>query len=199
MLERYALENGFRWLGAGFGANPELLRFWLKNGYKPFHVSPHRNKQTGEYTVFVIKPFDPSLERIVDDIARLAKERLAIEMDNFYLHMDPEVAVEIFEASKHPYSLPILELEKRKLQSYMKGKLSYPAVSEVLYKLVTQFFVRGGGEYSLDAKRILVEKVLKKKRWSKAMKDLRMDEKEFFTLMDSTLLDLARRAVEGED
>ncbi len=199
MLERYALENGFSWVGAGFGANPELMRFWLKNGYKPFHVSPHRNKQTGEYTVFVIKPFDPSLERIVDDIARLAKERLAIEMDNFYLHMDPEVAVEIFEASKHTYSLPISELEKRKLQSYMKGKLSYPAVSEVLYKLVTQFFVRGGGEYSLDAKRILVEKVLKKKRWSKAMKDLRMDEKEFFTLMDSTLLDLARRAVEGED
>ena len=38
------------WIGSSFGLTEQLGKFWMKNGYKPMHVSQVRNETTGEHT-----------------------------------------------------------------------------------------------------------------------------------------------------
>ncbi|PSQ20701.1 tRNA(Met) cytidine acetyltransferase [Halobacteriales archaeon QS_9_67_15] len=44
------------WLGAGYGATPELLRFWRANGYSTVHLSTTRNESSGEYSAVMLAP-----------------------------------------------------------------------------------------------------------------------------------------------
>jgi len=43
-LISWAAGNELDWIGSGFGVSPELLRFWLKNGFSPIHMTPQRNE-----------------------------------------------------------------------------------------------------------------------------------------------------------
>jgi tRNA(Met) cytidine acetyltransferase len=44
------------WLGTGYGATPELLRFWRANGYSAVHLSTTRNDASGEYSAVMLAP-----------------------------------------------------------------------------------------------------------------------------------------------
>jgi tRNA(Met) cytidine acetyltransferase len=44
------------WLGVGYGATPELLRFWGQNGYRTVHLSTTRNDNSGEYSAVMLRP-----------------------------------------------------------------------------------------------------------------------------------------------
>jgi tRNA(Met) cytidine acetyltransferase len=44
------------WVGVGYGATPELLRFWGQNGYRTVHLSTTRNDNSGEYSAVMLRP-----------------------------------------------------------------------------------------------------------------------------------------------
>ncbi len=193
-LVNYA-KGKYQWVGAVFGATAKLLRFWVKNGFIPIHISPKRNPESGEYPVMVIKPLDERVEEIARIMNFGMKLRLALELDNYYRHMDPEVALTLFSSGeKRSVPLELTEAEKRKLRGFLEGRLYYDALSEVLYKLVVNYFI-GLQEPELEKKHklFIIEKVLKKKTWRDAAAKFRKDPMKFARRIDRILTKIGRR------
>ncbi len=196
-LQKVAEKEGKSWYGAVFGASPRLLKFWLKNGFVPIHVSPKRNPESGEYSVLVIKPLD----RLTHDIAGVTnfgmRLRLIYELDNFYRHMEPEVALLLLSSGKKrkiPSDLTVPE--RRKLEGFLEGRLFYDALSDVFFRLAVWYFM---GEQKPDLKEEeklwLIEKVLKKRTWKGAAETFGMDPMKFARKVDRVLTKIGREAL----
>lgn len=157
----------YSWVGAVFGATESLLHFWTKNGFLPAHISPKRNSESGEFSTVVILPLHPTIEEIINTTSFGMKLRLAYELDNFYRNMDVGSALFLFESCKQgKTNLSLTEPEIRKLRRLVDGSLQYDAVSEVIYRIVIDYFVSGGGPPLEEKEKIyLIEKVLKKRTW----------------------------------
>ncbi len=192
-----AEKEGKAWYGAVFGASPRLLRFWLKNGFLPVHVSPKRNPESGEYSVLVIRPLD----RLAHDVASVTnfgmKMRLVYELDNFYKYMEPEVALLLLSSGKRrKVPLGLTVPERRKLQGYVEGRLFYDALSDVFFRIAVWYFL-GEQRPEMEEKEKLwiIEKVLKKRTWKGASSTFNMDPMKFARKMDRVLTRLAREVL----
>ncbi|HID08786.1 TPA: tRNA(Met) cytidine acetyltransferase, partial [Candidatus Micrarchaeota archaeon] len=166
-LTEYAVAGEYAWVGAVFGASEALLRFWMKNGFVPTHVSPKRNPESGEYSTAVIHPLRPAIRDIVRTTNFGMKLRLAYELDNFYRNMEPEVALLLFSSGeRRSVPLDLTTPEKRKLWRLVEGGLHYDALSEVIYRITVNYFI-GTMEPPIEDKDklYLIEKVLKKRTW----------------------------------
>uniref|UniRef100_A0A7C3SLM5 tRNA(Met) cytidine acetyltransferase n=1 Tax=Thermofilum pendens TaxID=2269 RepID=A0A7C3SLM5_THEPE len=75
MVEEEARELGLDWVGAGFGVTEELLRFWVRNGFVPVHMSPEKNPVSGEYSVLVVKPLSERAKRFCGAFSPESSER----------------------------------------------------------------------------------------------------------------------------
>lgn len=70
-----AKAKGYDWIGSSFEATDELLRFWIKNGFIPVHLSPTRNPTSREYSAIVIKPLTEKAKSLIELIAEDFKAR----------------------------------------------------------------------------------------------------------------------------
>ena len=79
------------WFGVGYGATPELLRFWRTNGFETVHLSTTRNPRSGEHSAIMLRPSSPAgtalLERHTAWFLRRLPEMLADALQD----VDPDV------------------------------------------------------------------------------------------------------------
>ncbi len=185
-LESEAKKEGMAWTGAGFGASYEVVRFWKKNGYTMVHVSPKRNPASGEYTTIFVKPLKEKIKRYINIANMVARRRLLEEMDNYYSGMEPSVAVELLTSGRKIKMEPdITEAEMVKLRRYIEGYLNYDTVSDIVKRIVTWYFMADGETLPQTDAMFLVEKVLKKKNWTRAAKTFNMEPSKFSKKFDS--------------
>jgi tRNA(Met) cytidine acetyltransferase len=79
------------WLGSGFGATPELVRFWRENGYGAVHLSTTRNDTSGEYSVIVIDPTSDAGRDLAERHAAWFAERIPGVLSDALADADPDV------------------------------------------------------------------------------------------------------------
>lgn len=69
------------WLGVGYGATPELVEFWSRNGFSSVHLSTTRNERSGEHSAIMLSPLSPAgadlLERHTEWLLRRFPSMLA--------------------------------------------------------------------------------------------------------------------------
>jgi len=71
-----ATADGLDWLGVGYGATPELLRFWRRAEYRTVHIATTRNDTSGEYSVLMLLPLSPAGGHLHDRTARRFVRRI---------------------------------------------------------------------------------------------------------------------------
>ncbi len=138
-VEKEAREKGYDWIAAGFGVNPELLRFWIKNGFIPVHISPDRNPVSGEYTLLVIKPISSEAEKMVTMANKEFKLKLLDSLPINYQDMEIEVALQLLSSGepildvipKHIFSPVQLE----RLWVYCMGPMTFEAAADLMNKI----------------------------------------------------------------
>ncbi|HFD79591.1 MAG TPA: tRNA(Met) cytidine acetyltransferase [Gammaproteobacteria bacterium] len=59
-----ARQEGFDYLGSSFGATPELLDFWNRQGWTPVRVSIQRGAASGAHSVVMLEALDGAGERL---------------------------------------------------------------------------------------------------------------------------------------
>ncbi len=175
-LEEEARAKGYDWIGAGFGATEELLRFWVKNGYMPIHLSPEKNPVSGEYTVIVIKPLSERAEKIVSIISREFKEKLLDSLPSPYYDLEPEVALLLLEATpRFQTALNIPLLKKARFLMYAWSDMTIENCMDVMSALAKYYFkAPNPPELSRLQKLCLVTKVLQAKSWHATLEDLKI-------------------------
>ncbi len=178
-----ARERGLDWVGSGFGVNEQLLRFWLKNGFKAVHLSPDRNPVSGEYTTLVIKAVKPEVEELIDIALREFKIKLLNSLYDTYRDLEVEVAQQLLNQGLQGiipgYKPNLTKIQLDRLWTYCYSFMTYEAVNDIVHELARAYWIQGKGErprLSDVEEKLLIAKALQGKSWERL-------EEEFKTSM----------------
>ncbi len=140
-----AISKKLDWIAAGFGVNEQLLKFWLKNGFFPVHISPDRNPVSGEYTLLVIKPLNQSTYKYVVNANKEFKLKLVEALPINYQDMEIGVASLLLS-----YGEPLIsELTKSiftpvqldRLWIYCVGPMTFEAAADLMHILAKLYWL----------------------------------------------------------
>ncbi|MEM4788826.1 MAG: tRNA(Met) cytidine acetyltransferase TmcA, partial [Ignisphaera sp.] len=152
MLVKESIERGYDWIGSGFGATEELLRFWLKNSFIPIHISPDRNPVSAEYTVLVVRPLNNKWKTIVEILYNEFKRKLIESLYDTYRDLEVEVAYLLLNADViigaddkeqiqcFPPEMTPIQLDR--LLSYIEGYMTYESCNDVIVKIVKHYWLQ---------------------------------------------------------
>ncbi len=168
-IVEWAKDRNMDWVGSGFGVSPELLRFWLRNGFIPVHITPQRNEISGEHTVIVLKPLKMHVEEKVDtintDFTRRLIEYLADELKD----LETETAIGLLKSLRRDLEVEMPnfgKVERRRIKKYFQGQSLYEYVSDLIRPLVRYYYSkRDRVDLDEEEERILVAKCLQLKAW----------------------------------
>jgi len=197
-VEEEAVERGYDWVGAGFGVNRELLRFWLKNGYMPIHISPDRNPVSGEYTVIVVKPLN---ERIREYVVRANREfriKLVNSLHEPYHDLDIHVARMLLtcvpDAVIDGYKPNLTDIQVGRVLSYAWGQMTVENCMDAVTELARTYFYRAADDrpkLSEMEELILIVRVLQAKSWKVTCQQLRVSPPQVMSELRSIVRKLA--------
>ncbi|WP_267639507.1 tRNA(Met) cytidine acetyltransferase TmcA [Haloarchaeobius amylolyticus] len=151
------------WLGVGYGATPDLLRFWDANDYHTVHLSTTRNDVSGEYSAVMLSPCSPAGEALHDRQADWFARRIGGVLTDALRDMDPDEVRAALAACDADVSLSLDELAWRAVAGTAYGPGLYDVAPGPFRDLVVKHLVdpTGSGP-ALDAEheRVLVARVL---------------------------------------
>jgi tRNA(Met) cytidine acetyltransferase len=79
------------WLGVGYGATPELVDFWSRNGFSSVHLSTTRNERSGEHSAVMLSPLSSAGGNLLDRHAGRFLRRLPSMLADSLSTIDPDV------------------------------------------------------------------------------------------------------------
>ncbi len=149
LIEGVFRERGYDWIGSSFGANPQLIRFWLKNRYVPIHISPKRHKVSGEYTVVVLKPLKKTLEGVIRRYYREFRIRFLEWLRYVHYDIEPELARELLVGghiwgeteSRFTLSPRLTKIQEGRLEAFLNEVISYELACDAVNELVKNYFI----------------------------------------------------------
>ncbi|MEM2272807.1 MAG: GNAT family N-acetyltransferase [Candidatus Bathyarchaeia archaeon] len=171
-LYEEAINEGFDWIGASFGADKVLLNFWLKNEFIPIHISPMRNIVSGEYSVIVVKPLNKKTENLIKGIYAEFKIRLLNSLSDTYFNLEPETAVQLLSVDiwDHLERPSLTPSQIERLVSYVKGSLAYEGACDAIRQILIAHFLSSGklrSPMNTRAEVALVSRCLQCRSWDK--------------------------------
>jgi tRNA(Met) cytidine acetyltransferase len=164
---RFAQENSLSWVGSGFGVSSELLRFWLKNGFTPVHITPQRNEVSGEYTAIVLRPIGESkhVESMNSEFIRRFIEYLGDELRD----LEVETAIMVLKTLKREIDACTPKfgyVEVERLQKYFEGLGFYEYISDLTRPLVRFYYSKmGNAGLNEVEEKVVVAKCLQLSPW----------------------------------
>ena len=172
--------NGDRvdWLGVGYGATPDLLRFWRRNGYRMAHLSTSRNETSGEYSALMLRPCSPAGRALHDRTANWFARRIGSVLGDPLRDADPDVVRGALRAAATPTPLALTDREWRTIAAAAFGPGLYAPAPRPFRALALHYLT--GGEPEAEAvpdlpasdERLLVRKALQARSWDDVAADL---------------------------
>lgn len=168
-LVEWAKQNEMDWAGSGFGVSPELLRFWMRNGFIPVHITPQRNEVSGEYTVIVLKGLKMHNEPVIDEINSEFVRRLTELLGDELRDIELDTAISLLKSLRKDLDACKPEfgrVEKRRMKKYFQGHSLFEYVSDLARPLVRYYYTKTDkAELNEKEERVLVAKCLMMKKW----------------------------------
>jgi tRNA(Met) cytidine acetyltransferase len=154
------------WLGAGFGATPDLLAFWRENGYSSVHLSTTRNDTSGEYSALMLSPTSEVGRQLRDRHAeRFARRFVSVSTDP-PRDLDPDVVRAVLRTVDPVPSLDLLDAEWEHVAAAAYGPGLFDVDPGPFRSLALRYFLDGrAGGLTSRAERLLVLRVLQARPW----------------------------------
>jgi tRNA(Met) cytidine acetyltransferase len=162
------------WLGAGFGATPDLLSFWGANGFSTVHLATTRNERSGEHSAVVLRPLSAAGAALRDRHAAWFARRVGGVLADPLDGLDPDVVRGALRACDAAPPLDLSDREWRVVAGAAHGPGLY-TVDPAPFRAVARYaLLTGAGTESLDvrAERLLVRKVLQARPWDAVADEL---------------------------
>jgi tRNA(Met) cytidine acetyltransferase len=165
-LEKSAQAQGSDLIGASFGADSELLRFWFRHGLLPVRLGLSREASSGSHAVMVLMPlstagetlFAIARQRFVESLPDLLAEPLA--------GLEIEVADALLAVTPISSCPELGDYDWSDLKSFAFGLRGYENCMTAIHKLVRHVWADGTVNGLEGAQRLLLEeKVLQRHTW----------------------------------
>ncbi|SFK85776.1 tRNA(Met) cytidine acetyltransferase [Halogranum rubrum] len=170
---RDELADDVDWLGVGYGATPELLDFWDRNGYRTVHLSTTRNATSGEYSALMLDPTSEAGEAVqsrhTDWFLRRVEGVLADLLDD----VDPDVARAAIRATHGEYAERLSDRDWRVVAGASYGPGLYGTAPRAFRDLAVRHLSNPDAADLTDREeRLLVRKVLQCRPWDDVADEL---------------------------
>ncbi|UPW00077.1 GNAT family N-acetyltransferase [Halorussus gelatinilyticus] len=172
---RREFEGELDWLGVGYGATPDLLRFWRANGYRTVQLSTTRNDTSGEYSALMLDPLSEDGADLHDRHAAWFASRVASMLADPLRDADPDVVRELLRSVDARVELDLSAWDWRAVAASAYGPGLYDAAPRPFRRVALRYFVDAGDDAdSLSAReeRLLVRKVLQGHPWPRVADEL---------------------------
>jgi tRNA(Met) cytidine acetyltransferase len=161
------------WLGVGYGATPDLVRFWAENGYAPVHLSTTRNDTSGEYSVLMLDPASDAGRELHARHTEQFLERLGAVLGDPLGTLDPNVVRATLGAVDGTASLDLPDWAWRQVASAAFG----PGLFDMAPGPFRDVALRGLTDDDCTAltdrqERLLVLKALQGRTWNEVAAEL---------------------------
>ena len=162
------------WLGVGYGATPDLVRFWRTNGYGTVHVSTSRNDESGEYSAVMLSPCSPAGQALADRHAGWFCDRAAAVLSDPLDDADPDVVRELLRAVDATPDPDLSEWEWRVVAGVPSGASVMDTNPEPFRRLTLRHLVAPADPEALTEReeRLLVRKPLQAQPWDAVTEEL---------------------------
>jgi len=97
-VERWAIERGVELFGSSFGATGPLLRFWLRQGFKPLRVSVRQSDMSGERSALVCKGLNAQGEALLSELEAELTRDFEAQLKGPLRHLELDVVVTFLSA-----------------------------------------------------------------------------------------------------
>ncbi|NHN58930.1 MULTISPECIES: tRNA(Met) cytidine acetyltransferase TmcA [Halorussus] len=138
---REEFEDDLDWLGVGYGATPDLLRFWRANGYRTVQLSTTRNDTSGEYSALMLDPLSPSGRDLRDRHERWFASRVASMLADPLRDADPDVVRALLRSVDAPVALDLSDWDWRTVAASAYGPGLYDAAPRPFRRIALEYFV----------------------------------------------------------
>ncbi len=162
------------WLGTGFGATPELVRFWERNGFSTVHLATTRNEASGEYSILMLDPRSDAGRDLQDRHAGWFLDRVRDVLSDPLSDADPNVVRAALRATDVPADPDLSAREWTVVADTAYGPGLYTTAVGACRRLAVAHLVDPADPDLLDARqeRLLVLKVLQGRPWSEVIERL---------------------------
>lgn len=155
------------WLGVGYGATADLVRFWRENGYGTVHLSTTRNDTSGEYSAVMLDPLTERGQTVHDRLSNWFADRVPAVLTDALQDLDPDVGRAALAAIDAEATLDLDERGWRLIAGAAYGPGLYDVDPRPFRELALAHFLdEPGGPLSPRQERLLVAKVLQGRRWA---------------------------------
>jgi tRNA(Met) cytidine acetyltransferase len=149
------------WLGVGYGATPELVRFWDRNGFSTVYLATTRNERSGEHSALMLAPLSAAGRTLHDRHARRFVERVGATLSDSLVALDPDVVRAALGATHATTRVEFTDHEWRVAASAAHG----PGLAEIhphVFRALALYHLTDAASSGLSAReeRLLVMRVL---------------------------------------
>ena len=160
------------WLGVGYGATPDLLRFWRDNDYGVVHLSTTRNDTSGEYSALMLRPTSDAGRHLHDRHADWFAQRVRGLLSDPLRDLDPDVARAALHATDADPDTDLSPADWRVVVGASYGA-GISAVSPGAFRpLAVAGIVDDLDALDADAERLLVRRALQCHDWEAVADEL---------------------------
>ncbi|WP_436923852.1 tRNA(Met) cytidine acetyltransferase TmcA [Halosimplex amylolyticum] len=166
------------WLGTGYGATPELLRFWRASDFSTVHLSTTRNESSGEYSAVMLVPTSDAGRDLAARHGRWFADRVGAMLSDPLDDADPDVVRAALRSADVAPALDLSAWEWRLLVGMTAGAGIFDTSPRPLRRLTVRYLVdagAGGDDEPLlnpRQERLLVRKALQGHTWEAVADEL---------------------------
>ena len=155
------------WLGTGFGATPELLRFWADAGYRTVHLSTTRNAESGEHSAVMLKPVSDPGHALAERHGEWFARRVVDQLPDALRGLDPDVVRAALRAAPAAREPGLDDRDWRVVAGMAYGPGLLDVDPGPFRELAAAHLLDPDGPAQLDAdaERLLVARVLQGRPW----------------------------------
>lgn len=165
LIERYLrhIQMTLAWVGTSFGLTPDLIRFWRRMKFVPFHVAPGRNPHSGEYSSAWLYPLRQDVALRVKHMGKKLRERLVDLLDRTYRDMDPDLVLLLLESLPLGSCLPFPLSDDAwfRVQRFQNRLLPWGMVWDVARALAIHHFLCPVPSFSYEENLLILENFLR--------------------------------------
>ena len=170
--EEFAAE--VEYFSVGYGATPDLLRFWRRAGYRTVHLSATRNAASGEHSAVMIRPEGDAGAATLARHAATFRDRERDALSDVHRDVDVDVVRGALRACPADVDVDLTDHEWRVVVGASYGPGMYDVAPGAFRDLALAALLNEPREPRIGerAERLLVRKVLQGRPWDEVADEL---------------------------
>ena len=157
-LKRDAQGLGWDYLGSSFAASPDLLPFWLQNGFQMVRLGQGRDLVSGCHAALVTQGITDSYSALQAELQQRFQQQLPLLLGRIYRDLEPELLLQLIDTPDPCWQLNAQD--KRDLQAFACHNRMLESCLVPLQKLLLQFAALNKAVHLSEQQRWLIQLIL---------------------------------------